>query len=184
MRTLTTLVVIPALVLAGCSGDAPTSPRSATLAPAGAPLPNRMPASRPISGRCELTLLATNPYPAPPVYRQVAAGTCQLAHVGYATVDFVQVVNFATRTQRSLVLTYTAANGDVLRAASAGTSAPSATGVTFSATITFLGGTGRFASATGQAHAEGTADLAAGTSQYTLEGWIAYDAADRSGMSG
>jgi hypothetical protein len=97
-------------------------------------------------------------------------------------VQFVQVVDFATRTQQSLELTYTAANGDVLRAASAGTSLPTATGVTFSATIRFLGGTGRFTDATGEVRAEGTADLVAGTSGYTLDGWIAYDAADRSGQ--
>jgi hypothetical protein len=128
-----------------------------------------------------LTTLVTDPYPAPPVFRQVVTGTCHLAHLGRTTVHFVQVVNFATRTQQSLELTYTAANGDVLRAASQGTSTPNATGLSFSATITFLGGTGRFANATGQAQAAGTADLAAGTSQYTLDGWIAYDASDRSG---
>jgi hypothetical protein len=138
-------------------------------------------ASRPISGECYLRTLATVPYPAPPNFRQDVTGTCQLAHLGHTTVHFVQVVNFATRTQQSLELTYTAANGDVLRAASAGTSLPTATGVTFSATITFIGGTGRFANATGHAHAEGAADLVAGTSWYTLDGWIAYDAAQQGG---
>jgi len=181
MRTLTTLtVLVPTLVLAGCSGDVATSPRSQTLVTAPrATDASRALASRSISGQCRLTALATDPYPAPPVFRQVAVGACELSHLGRVTVQFTQVVNFAARTQQSLELTYTAPNGDVLRAASAGTSAPTATGVTYSATLTFLGGTGRFANASGQAHADGTADLVAGTSQYTLDGWITYDAADR-----
>jgi hypothetical protein len=182
MRALMSLTVLATtLTLASCSGDTLTPPRPATLeATPTAASANRALVARPMSGQCVLTLLASVPYPAPPVFRQLATGTCELTHLGHVTVHFVQVVNFAARTQQSLELTYTAANGDVLRAASAGTSVPTATGVNFSATITFLGGTGRFTDATGEAHAEGSADLAAGTSGYALDGWITYDATDRS----
>ena len=181
MRALTSLIlVLPALSLAGCSGDAVTSPRSAPRANPAAMAANQTIVPRPMSGECYLTTLATVPYPAPPVFRQDVTGTCELTHLGHVTVQFVQVVNFATRTQQSLELTYTAANGDVLRAASAGTNLPTATGVTFSAAITFLGGTGRFTNATGQARAEGAANIVAGTSWYMLDGWLGYDAADRS----
>lgn len=171
--------LVATLVLAACSAEtavAPTTPRAPST---GALVARGVTASHPMSGRCDLTVLATDAYPSPPVFRQVATGTCNLTHLGQVAVHFVQVVNFATRTQSSLELTYTAANGDVLRAASAGTSAPIPTGVSFSATIRFLGGTGRFVNATGEASAWGTADLGKGTSQYTVEGWIAYDAADR-----
>lgn len=179
MRAATSLIlVLPAL--AGCSSDAVTSPRPATFANSAAMAANQA-IVRLMSGECYLTTLATVPYPAPPVFRQDVTGTCELTHLGHVTVHFVQVVNFATRTQHSLELTYTAPNGDVLRAASAGTSLPTATGVTFLATIMFLGGTGRFMTATGQARAEGAANLVAGTSWYTLDGWLGYDAADRSG---
>ncbi|MEO5814600.1 MAG: hypothetical protein ABIT20_04900 [Gemmatimonadaceae bacterium] len=73
-----------------------------------------------------------------------------------------------------------APNGDVLRLVSVGTSTSSGPGlVHFVATLTFVGGTGRFANATGQARGEGTATLATGTTQMTLDGAIAYDGSDR-----
>lgn len=179
MRTPIAPAPLFALVVAACSTGDLASPRAtAPSASAARGAAATMP-SRPISGRCALHTLATDPFPAPPVFRQVATGTCELAHVGHATVSFVQVVNFATQTQHSLELTYTAPNGDVLRAASDGTNVPSASGVSFSATIDFAGGTGRFSGATGQARANGTADIAAGTSEYTLEGWVAFDASHR-----
>jgi hypothetical protein len=180
MRFFTALVVlVSAVTLSGCSGDTPTSLSSLGPTAASSAQATRAAGaseSRPISGHCELTTLSTVPAPAPPVFRQTVEGTCQLTELGRTAVHFIQIVNFGTSTQQSVELTYTAANGDVLRAASAGTSTPSAAGVSFSSTITFLGGTGRFANATGQARANGTADLAAGTSQYTLDGWIMFDA--------
>jgi hypothetical protein len=176
--------IVLALTLAACAGDTLTAP--APGAPEAALARNVAtsrvtPSSHRISGRCELTTLSTTPYPAAPVFRQIAEGKCKFSHIGRATVHFVQLVNFATGTQRSLELSYTAANGDILRAASAGTSAPSAGGVSFSATITFLGGTGRFENVTGEMHANGTATLVAGTSEYTVDGQISYTASDRAG---
>jgi hypothetical protein len=94
-------------------------------------------------------------------------------------VSFVQIVNFATGTQHSLELTYTAANGDELHAESTGTSFAEAGTVHFDATIIFVGGTGRFSDASGRTHAVGAANLAAGTSHYALDGWIAYNASER-----
>jgi hypothetical protein len=174
MRTVTALLfVVPGLALAACSADAPTSVR---LAPDQPSTTKASVASRPIKGHCALTILSTTPYPAPPVFRQVSEGTCELAPLGRTTVRFIQVVNFGNGTQHSLSLSYRAANGDVLEAASVGTSVPTPTGVDFTATITFIGGTGRFASATGSAHADGSANLASATSRYTLDGWISYDA--------
>ena len=177
MRTATALLfIVPVLALAACSADAPTSVRLAPTQGAATKAPL---ASRPIQGRCALTILSTTPYPAPPVFRQVAEGTCELSHLGRTTVHFIQLVNFGNGTQHSLALSYTAANGDVLQAASVGISVPNATGVSFTSTSTFLGGTGRFANATGSARAEGSANLAKGTSQYTLDGSISYDASAR-----
>ena len=63
-----------------------------------------------------------------------------------------------------------------------GTSAPGEPGyLRFSATMTFVGGTGRFVHATGLARVEGTASLSTPTAAYALDGWIADDASDRSG---
>ena len=174
MRTIRTLALVPSLVLAACSGEPITVPRLAPDAPAATSLDAPGLSARPISGQCQLKTLSTTPAPAPPVFRQVAVGTCTLSHLGRSTVDFIQIVNFGARTQRSQKLTYTAANGDVLEASSVGTSTPTPTGVSFSSTITFNGGTGRFVNATGQAHADGTANVVAGTSRYTLDGSILY----------
>ena len=174
MRTaLALLCIVPGIALAACSADAPTSVR---LAPDQPTTTKASVASRPIKGRCSLSIVSTTPYPAPPVFRQVSEGTCELSQLGRTKVHFIQVVNFGNGTQHSLSLSYRAANGDVLQAASAGTSVPTPTGVDFSATITFLGGTGRFASATGSAHANGSANLASATSWYSLDGSISYDA--------
>ena len=174
MRTVTALLfIVPGLVLAACSVDAPTSAR---LAPDQASTMKASVASRAIKGNCSLKIVSTTPYPAPPVFRQVSEGTCELSPIGRTTVRFIQVVNFGNGTQHSLSLSYRAANGDLLQAASVGTSVPTPTGVNFSATITFVGGTGRFASATGSAHADGSANLASATSWYRLDGSISYDA--------
>jgi hypothetical protein len=168
MRTVTALLfIVPGLALAACSADAPTSVR---LAPDQPSATRESIASRPIKGHCSLTIRSTTPYPAPPVFRQLSEGTCEIAPLGRTAVRFLQVVNFGNGTQHSLSLTYRTADGDVLQAASVGTSTPTPAGVNFTATITFLGGTGRFASVTGSARADGSANLASGTSWYSLDG--------------
>ena len=163
------------LVAAGCaeSRPTPTAPERATLARGGSG------ATRPISGRCELTV---TPLPSsPPVIRQLDTGTCQLSHLGRAEFAGVLELNLATGTQRG-ERTLTAANGDVLRLVSVGTTTPAGPGlVRFVATFTFAGGTGRFTNATGQARGEGTANLATRTTTFELDGWIAFDASDRRG---
>ena len=181
MRTIRTLALVPSLVLAACSTEPLTAPRLAPDAPAVVSRDELVRSARPISGHCELKTLSTTAAPLPPVFRQVAVGTCTLSHLGRSAVDFIQIVNFGAHTQQSQKLTYTAANGDVLNASSVGISTSTPTGVTFSSYITFIGGTGRFVNATGQAHVDGTANLVAGTSMYTLNGSISYgdDADDR-----
>lgn len=171
--------VLLALTLAACAGDTLTAP----VHPAPALSRNSTTGHAalkqvPITGQCETTF-APIPRPLPPVYRQVATGTCQLSHLGRTTLLLVQDINFAAGTQTTVEVTYTAANGDVLRAMNVGTSRRSGAGVSFEATVTFVGGTGRFAHATGQAHAVGTADFVASTSAYTLNGSLSYDASDR-----
>lgn len=178
MRSFTFPAVLLTIATAGCAPELPTA---ATLpgAPALARAASQAPAARPISGHCDLIV---SPLPsAPPLLRQTDTGTCQLSHLGRTTYEGVLELNLATGTQRG-ERTLTAANGDVLRLVSVGTSAPSGPGlVSFVATFTFVGGTGRFANATGQARGEGTANVAARTTALTLDGWIAYDASDRSG---
>lgn len=177
MRTLVAPSLLLTLAVASCAREAPTTVR------ADVPALTRVaaePASRPLTGRCE-TSFDPPPFPLPPVLRQVDTGICQLSHLGRATIYSVQDIQFATGTQVSVELTFTAENGDVLRATNAGTSAPGGPGVTFQGTTTFVGGTGRFASATGEARIAGTANFATNTAEFTVvDGWIAYGAAARS----
>lgn len=179
MRAPTAPTVLLALALAGCADSGPTlpAPESVTFARGGSA--GRPAAARPISGRCELTV---GPLPsAPPIIRQTDTGTCQLSHLGRTSFAGVLELNLVTGTQRG-ERTLTAANGDVLRVVSVGTSTPSGPGVvSFVGTFTIVGGTGRFADATGQARGAGTANLATRTTSLTLDGWIAYDASNRSG---
>ena len=176
MRALAAPTTLLVLALAGCTDSLPTSPspESAALARDGGGAPT---AARPISGRCELTVA---PLPsAPPIVRQTDTGTCQLSHLGRTDYAGVLELDLASGTQRG-ERTLTAANGDVLRMVSVGTSTPRGPGlVGFVATLTFVGGTGRFANATGEARGEGVANLVTRTTVVTLDGWIAYDASDR-----
>lgn len=176
MRASLPSALLFSLALAGCAEDATriTGPLVPGDAVHGL-------VARPLDGGCETTFNPP-PLPLPPVHRQVDTGTCQLSHLGRVSLYGEQDINFAAGTQ-SGVRTFTAANGDVLYAVNAGTSAPGGPGlVNFSTTLTFTGGTGRFEHATGQAHATGTANLIARRTVLTItDGWIAYDASDRSG---
>jgi hypothetical protein len=133
---------------------------------------------RPISGRCETTF---NPptYPLPPVHTQTDVGTCKLAHLGLAEFRSVKEIDFFAGTQTTTDASFTAANGDVLRAIGSGTSSPAGPGQTaFSATLTFIGGTGRFADASGEVHVTGVATHATTSAVLEMTGWVSYGAAD------
>jgi hypothetical protein len=175
MRTIATATVLITLTgtLSGCAGE------PASTAPPDPPsLARAASAPRPLAGRCE-TSFAAPPYPLPPVLRQVDVGTCQLSHLGRAAMYLAQDIHFAMGTQVSVEFTFTAPNGDVLRATNVGTSAPSGPGVRFQGTTTFVGGTGRFANATGEARLDGTANFLTNTATLAVvDGWIAYDASE------
>ena len=159
--------------LTGCAVD------GSAVAPPDAASPTRATVSRdaltarPISGECTSAFVPPQ-LPPPPVFQQVDRGTCQLSHLGRTTVFSLQEISLLAGTQTSIEYTYTATNGDILRVRNAGTNVPNGPGVRFSATTTFVGGTGRFAHATGQAHIEGSASFITNTATWTLDGWIAY----------
>lgn len=178
------VLIVPFLFAAtACTGDGATLTESAVAdvavaAAAGPTAPAGEPGALHIEGRCELTFNPP-PLPLPPVHRQVDTGTCWFSHLGRTALYGVQDIVFAAGTQ-SGERTFTAANGDVIRAVHAGRSAPSGPGlVSFTTTITFVGGTGRFANVRGQMTGAGTANLLTRTTVVTNEGWIAYDASDR-----
>ena len=173
MRTTRTIAMLLSVTVFGCTGDElPTTTGSATRMMPGRA--NAGTASRPLAGSCE-TAFDPLPLPPPPVVRQVDTGTCRLAHLGRASFHAIQNIDLATGAQTSVEITFTAANGDVLRASSAGTSVPNGAGVAFTAVMTLSGGTGRFASATGSARIEGSASFVTNTASFTLtDGWLAY----------
>ena len=163
---------IVAATLIGCADGART-----VAAPDAPRLSRSVVTSRPIGGECTTTFVPPA-FPPPLTFQQVDVGTCQLSHLGRVAIYSLQDINIVTGTQTSVVYTYTAANGDILRAVNVGTNTPNGAGVRFSATTTFVGGTGRFAHATGEGHIEGSASFITNTATYTLDGWIAYDASD------
>jgi hypothetical protein len=107
--------------------------------------------------------------------REVVTGPCWVSHLGRVTLYLRQLVNPATGVAVSEEVTFTAANGDVLRATSV-TRGTTTDGNTFSLTGTFVftGGTGRFANASGTANFVGSANFATGVASLTMRGRIAY----------
>lgn len=172
-----------ALVLTGCADGSLTSAGPETSAQEHEDHVLKASIERSLSGRCETAFRLHPTQPAPPVVRQIDEGTCQLTHLGRSSFYSVKDINFATGTQVTTEATFTAANGDLLRAAGSGTSAPSGPGqVSFTATLAFVGGTGRFENATGEAHVVGQADLVSRTASLEIiDGRIVYDSSNRSG---
>jgi len=127
----------------------------------------------PLRGRCDLDIQPAQ-FISPGVIRQVDVGHCQLAHLGKSTLISDKVINFFTGTQTTKIV-ITAANGDVLYGSGAGTNTMIAPGrVAFRVELTFTGGTGRFAGASGGAASEGEADLVSATSSLQMTGWLTY----------
>ena len=182
MRTIQARAAVLMFILAGCAGDSPTGVRadglSTSLARTGADPMVSQP--RQIDGRCE-TQFTPLPDPVPLPFLHTVTGVCQLTHLGRTTFFMDEVVNFATGAISSNDVTFTAANGDVLRATEVGGALPSGRGVHFSGGLTFTGGTGRFEHASGTATFDGSADFVTNTGVFTIEGRITYDASDRSG---
>jgi hypothetical protein len=188
MRLSTIPPALLVIALAGCAADVPTAP-TATAPPSlagtytAAPIETGMAAldstRRPINGRCEATY-AEPPVVAFPFIRHVSTGACQLSHLGRVTLRTEAEINLVTGVQLSQV-TFTAPNGDRLRASSVGTGTPAGpTTIRFSGTSSITGGTGRFAGATGEMSVEGTVDNASGDARFSYDGWITYDASGRS----
>ena len=180
MRKRSGTIVLVMLVVVGCSADSVTGMTEKPLALATTSVASRGTAASHVSGSCE-TQPISPPVVTFPILRQDDTGICQLSHLGRTTLQASRVVNLATGTQVAEVI-YTAANGDVLRATAFGASSPPGpTSFRFTGTTTIVSGTGRFANATGVLLAEGVVDLLTARASIAYDGWIAYDAPDRSG---
>jgi hypothetical protein len=185
MRVSTVPAALLVLALAGCSGSAPTAPTAFPAATTSAvqtvetgPAAHESAQPRPIQGECEAGN-AEPPVVAFPLMSFVAVGTCQFSHLGQATLRTVGERNLLTGVQVAEA-TLTAANGEQLHLTSAGTGVPTGpTTISFTGTATIIGGTGRFASSTGEMAVEGTSDSTTGVTQLSYDGWITYKASDR-----
>jgi hypothetical protein len=172
MRALQASAIVVGVALFGCREGLPTT--SGAEAQPSLSRSSGAITIQPLAGKCD-TSFDPPPLPPPPVLRQVDTGTCQMTHLGRAAFHAVQDIDLASGTQSSTEVTFTTPNGDILRASSAGTSTPNGPGVAFDAIMTLVGGTGRFARASGSARVVGTASFATNTSTFKfVDGWIAF----------
>lgn len=167
------LVVVAALVLAGCGAEPtgiPPTPSSHVALAAGA--------QQRLTGDCEIISVGVLGVQ-DDVLTQFSTADCRLTHLGRTVSSIVQRVDLATLVARSEVV-WTTASGDVVRAMSVGRGTATGPGtVAFTGTATIVGGTGRFANASGTLAVGGTADNVNGTGSFRYDGWIDYDASDR-----
>jgi hypothetical protein len=173
MRWSTAPAVLLTFALAGCGSDAPTAVVANGPSFSRGLEAQRAAPARPIEGHCDVATVEVQPI-SPGVVRRVSVGTCQLSHLGRTQLLSVASTNLVTLDQEG-EHTFTAASGDLLYATSVGTgSLTPPTTVRFAGVTTIGGGTGRFAHASGVMHVEGVSDLAAGSSAFSYDGWIAY----------
>lgn len=110
------------------------------------------------------------------------AGTGHLSHLGRVELSGGHCNNFATLEFTDGFATYVAANGDTIDIEYSGQAVLTPEGFEGSGTGEIVGGTGRFASASGEIDFAFTTTLFPDGTDQTLvdgEGWIAYDASDR-----
>ena len=174
MRTSIASVALLASALAACADSGSTSPASsAANSPRSADL-QRSGTSRPFSGSCTLTFNAP-PFPLPAIHHQIDTGPCLFTHLGRTELYGELDIDFAAGTQSGW-RTLTAANGDELHLTVSGRNGAGAVGgmVSIDAQFVIVGGTGRFAGATGSGRATGVANLMTRTTTAAMTGSITY----------
>lgn len=171
--TFRSFVLLALGLSTGCAEGSPVAPAASRSLLAGAPRATSHAASvitRPAGGQC-VTQIEVLPADFPILLLHIT-GDCTLQHLGRATLDMTQTVNLITGAIANNS-TYTAANGDVLRAPFTGVATFNPDGsVGFAGSEVYRGGTGRFSNASGSSALSGTASLPTG--EYTTSGSIAY----------
>jgi len=168
LQTLASAMVF-SLSLAGCSDNGITDTTSLSASSASS---HSLGAERPWSGSCdvaaqfisETTLLIT--------------GECQLAHLGRASVPEYQTITPGpSGIGYTNTAVYTAANGDELHTTNIGVATPTAEGLSLNGTETAVGGTGRFANASGSAILVGAVRFTSASTtigSYSLAGRLSF----------
>src|SRR5215212_1375245 len=110
----------------------------------------------------------------PAIVATTDVGVGHATHLGRFTLQASENVNLATLGVTGGTYTLTAANGDTVYGTYAGSAAPTADPavITYVVTGPILGGTGRFAGATGFLTWEGWGNLATGELGDRITGWI------------
>lgn len=169
-RKLAVCGMIITLTVAACSGDEITSVPAQMLDRETVAMSQIV--ARPWKGECDVDAVFTSEV------TLLITGTCQLAHLGKTTLVAYQTItpgsNGIAYTNDA---TYTSANGDELRTTNIGVAIPNAAGLSLTGTETAVGGTGRFANATGIAALNGSVRFtgpASTTGSYSLSGTLSY----------
>jgi hypothetical protein len=177
MKRAVYLLVLPLMMAVGCSDEGPVAIDAGDSSPALIP---EFPKTAPCEAHEENTIVCVEPtadcMPGPDglAYFEFP-GVVEGDHIGTGTISGGSVVNFFVFPfQQSGQSTITAANGDQLVFNYAGTAVPGAGegDVIFGGWFTFVGGTGRFATASGMGTYAGTANTIAGVGQYDMDGVI------------
>jgi len=198
IRVLLLLVVLP-ISLTRCSDQSPVAPtdNDAAQLQSGLVRSASSLAARPIKGDCSTAFTFIDPgaagqcavfQPVPSAFIAIS-GQCTVSHLGRTELHAVQQLVFLldasgqpviiqgqpVATQLRNCSTLTAANGDALVHTTIGVVAPTGPAqVEFTGPMAFVGGTGRFAQASGHATFSGTASLATNTGGFSFEGTVAY----------
>jgi hypothetical protein len=155
MRNTAAVVLLPCMILAACASSTGQQGETITL-----------------QGTCQTTF-DPPPFPIPATFRQTDNGQCDLQGLGQVGFRSTKDIDTQTGTQVTTELVLTFPNGDVLRGTGSGQNVPGDPGTfTFTATLQLSGGTGRYASANGEAQASGTANVMQRNASLTLAGEV------------
>ena len=200
-KSLLPVIISCVVSFVGCSSElSSVSPTRTSVAQgaSAASLQSGETVERSIRGECTTQFSPIEPSAAgactvfaqqPSAFIQIT-GECRVSHLGRTQVSAVQQLLFLLDSAGQVVIqngqpvatalrncsTLTSASGDVVHHTTTGVLTPGATAsqIEFTGSMTFAGGSGRFANASGTASFSGGADLIANSGAFSMDGLIAY----------